>query len=129
MAASTSVNTPACISLTLPAPPSSAGVPMTCTRPANGIVPSAAAIAAPAPVPAVAITLWPQACPMLGRASYSAMMATVGPGPAPSMVARNAVGRPPTPDSTRAPCFSRKAPSHPAAFSSLKQSSGLPWIW
>src|SRR5260370_2014856 len=57
------------------------------------------------------------------------MMATVGPGFAPSMVARNAVGSPPTPRSTRAPCFSRKSLSHSDAFSSLKQSSGLPWIW
>src|SRR5262249_46477598 len=57
------------------------------------------------------------------------MMATVGPGLAPSMVARNAVGSPPTPRSTRAPCFSRKSLSHPDAFSSLKQSSGCPWIW
>ena len=57
-------------------------------------------MAAPAPVPAVAMTLCPQACPMLGSASYSAMMAMVGPGPLPSMVARNAVGSPPTPRST-----------------------------
>ena len=100
----------------------------------KGTVPSAAAMAAPAPVPAVAITLCPQACPILGKASYSAMMAMVGPRPLPepasipSIVARKAVGKPPTPRSTRAPCFSRKALSHPAAFSSLKQSSGLPWI-
>src|SRR2546428_4897177 len=36
MAASTSLKTPASISLTLPAPPSSAGVPITCTRPEEG---------------------------------------------------------------------------------------------
>src|SRR5467141_3534693 len=115
MAASTSLKTPASISLTLPAPPSSAGVPITWMRPAKGTVPSAAAMAAPAPVPAVAITLCPQACPILGRASYSAMMATVGPGLLPSIVARKAVGKPPTPRSTRAPCFSRNALRHPAA--------------
>src|SRR6266581_2693561 len=41
IAASTSLKTPASISLTLPAPPSSAGVPITWTRPGNGSVPSA----------------------------------------------------------------------------------------
>ena len=40
---------------------------------------------------------------MSGSASYSAMIATVGPGPLPAMVARNAVGSPPTPRSTVAP--------------------------
>src|SRR5215475_15993790 len=79
--------------------------------------------------PAVAMTLWPQAFPMLGRASYSAMMAMVGPAAWPSMVARKAVGSPPTPRSTRAPCCSRNAASQPAAFSSWKQSSGVEWIW
>ena len=57
IAASTPSKTPASISFTLPAPPSSAGVPMTWMRPANGTLPRAAAIAAPAPVPAAAITL------------------------------------------------------------------------
>jgi hypothetical protein len=66
IAASTSRNTPASISRTLPAPPSSAGVPITWIRPANGRVPSATASAAPALVPAVAITLWPQAWAMDG---------------------------------------------------------------
>ncbi len=61
MAASTPWNTPASINRTLPAPPSSAGVPITWMRPGKGRVVSAAAIAAPAPVPAVAITLWPHA--------------------------------------------------------------------
>src|SRR6266850_1719857 len=103
MAASTPSKTPASISFTLPAPPSSAGVPMTWMRPANGSVPSAAR-AAPAPTPAVAMTLWPHAWPMPGSASYSAMMAIVGPAPEPGIVARNAVASPPTPRSTRAPC-------------------------
>src|SRR5215470_8844424 len=66
---------------------------------------------------------------MLGSASYSAMMAMVGPAALPSTVARNAVGSPPTPRSTRAPCFSRNAVSQPAALSSWKQSSGVEWIW
>jgi len=129
MAASTPWKTPASISRTLPAPPSSAGVPITWMRPGKGRVRSAAAIAAPAPVPAVAITLCPQACPMFGNASYSAMIAMVGPGPAPAMVARNAVGSPPTPRSTTAPCRSRKSASQPAALCSSKHSSGLAWIW
>src|SRR5262249_27007098 len=128
MAASTSRKTPASINRTLPAPPSSAGVPITWISPANGSVPSATANAAPAPVPAVAMTLWPHACPIPGNASYSAMIATRGPGPVPGMVARNAVGSPPTPRSTRSPRFSRKSVSQPWAFSSLKQSSGFAWI-
>src|SRR6266850_2599337 len=49
IAASTSRKTPASINRTLPAPPSSAGVPITWMRPANGKVPSATASAAPAP--------------------------------------------------------------------------------
>src|SRR5207244_3627636 len=110
------------------AAPASAGVPITWMRPANGTVPSATASAAPAPAPAVAITLWPQAWPIDGSASYSAMIAMVGPEPEPSIVARNAVGRPPTPRSTRAPCFSRNSVSQPCAFSSWKQSSGVSWI-
>lgn len=40
----------------------------------------AALIAIPAPSPDSAIKLWPQACPTPGRASYSQMTATVGPG-------------------------------------------------
>jgi len=56
------------------------------------------------------------------------MIAMVGPGPEPAIVARNAVGRPPTPRSTWAPCFSRNTVSQPCALSSLKQSSGLSWI-
>src|SRR3990170_2116767 len=128
MAASTSLKTPASMRRTLPAPPSSAGVPMTWMRPGKGSGRSAAASAAPAPTPEVAMTLWPQACPILGSASYSAMMAMVGPGPWPPMVARKAVGSPPTPRSTWAPCASRNAVSQAAAFSSLKPSSGFSWM-
>src|SRR5512138_3330219 len=127
IAASTSLKTPASINRTLPAPPSSAGVPMTWMRPGKGSVRSAAAMAAP--VPAVAITLCPHACPMFGSASYSAMIAMVGPGPAPAIVARNAVGSPPTPRSTAAPCLARKSVSQPAALCSSKHSSGWAWIW
>src|SRR2546426_336551 len=65
---------------------------------------------------------------MPGRASYSAMIATRGPRPVPGTIARNAVGTPPTPRSTRSPRFSRNSVSQPWAFSSLKQSSGLAWI-
>src|SRR2546428_8737740 len=65
---------------------------------------------------------------MEGRASYAARRAMVGPELAPSIVARNAVGTPPTPRSTCAPCFSRNSVSQACAFSSLKQSSGLSWI-
>ena len=77
MAQSTSLNTPALISLILPPPPSSAGVPITWMRPL-GSWPCTAASAAPAPAPEVAMTLWPQACPMPGSASYSQRMAMVG---------------------------------------------------
>ena len=55
----------------------SAGVPKTVTR-----IPSSSAIAAvaiPAPRAAVAMMLWPQACPTSGRASYSQQMTTRGP--------------------------------------------------
>src|SRR3990172_2933866 len=128
MAASTSLKTPASMRRTLPAPPSSAGVPMTWMRPGKGSGLSAAASAAPAPTPEVAMTLWPQACPIFGSASYSAMMAMVGPGPWPAIVARKAVGSPPTPRSTWAPWASRNAVSQAAAFSSLKQSSGFSWM-
>src|SRR5262245_14001297 len=65
---------------------------------------------------------------MEGRASYSARMAMVGPAPIPSIVARNAVGSPPTERSTWAPRFSRNSVSQACAFSSLKHNSGLSWI-
>ena len=128
IAASTPSKTPASSSFTLPAPPSSAGVPITWMRPAKGSRPSASARAAPAPAPAVAMTLWPHAWPSPGSASYSARIAMVGPGPPPSIVARKAVGSEPTPRSTFAPCVSRSSVSHAWARSSLKQSSGVSWM-
>src|SRR5438309_797495 len=80
-----------------------------------------------AATPAVAMTLWPQAWPIPGSASYSQRIATVGPSPV-SMVARNAVATPATPRSTLKPCLSRKSPSHAAALTSWYASSGLSWI-
>src|SRR5882724_1364217 len=65
---------------------------------------------------------------MEGRASYSARIAMVGPAPAPLIVARKAVGRPPMERSTWAPCFSRNSVSQACAFSSWKHSSGVSWI-
>src|SRR5207247_1843326 len=95
--------------LILPPPPSSAGVPITWTRP-FGSWPLTAASAAPAPAPEVAMMLWPHACPIPGSASYSQRMATVGPSPV-SMVARKAVSTPPTPCSTLKPCLPRNSES------------------
>ena len=86
-----------------------------------------AARAAPAPAPEVAMTLWPQAWPMPGSASYSHRMATVGPSPV-SMVARKAVSTPPTPCSTLKPCLPRNSESHAQALTSLYPSSGFAWI-
>src|SRR4029453_422158 len=67
IAASTSRKTPASIRRTLPAPPSSAGVPITWMRPANGIRPRATASAAPAPLPGGAAAVWPRPGPRAGR--------------------------------------------------------------
>src|SRR5439155_1577600 len=77
IAASTPSKMPPRISFTLPPPPSSAGVPMTWIRPL-GSRSRTAARPTPAPAPAAAITLWPHAWPMPGKASYSHMMAMVG---------------------------------------------------
>ena len=117
IAQSTPSNTPARMSFTLPPPPSSAGVPITWTRPAGSRARTAAR-AAPAPAPDVAMMLCPHACPMPGSASYSHMIATVGPSPAPFTVARNAVGTPPTPRSTSNPLASRNPQSQPEACTS-----------
>ncbi|CAB4825382.1 unannotated protein [freshwater metagenome] len=74
---------------TLPPPPSSAGVPMMRTRPPACSATKAAA--SPAPSPAVAMMLWPQACPTPGRASYSQSTAMAGPDD--PTVESNAVSR------------------------------------
>ncbi len=100
----------------MPPPPSSAGVPTTWIRP-FGSLSRTAARPAPAPAPAVAIALWPQAWPIDGSASYSHMMAIVGPSPV-SIVARNAVSTPATPRSTLKPWAARNSVSQPAALTS-----------
>ena len=69
---------------------SSAGVPRMTTRASAGAIAPMRPIAAP--TPAVAIRLWPQACPISGSASYSAQMAIVA-GPWPHSP-RNAVSMP-----------------------------------
>ena len=99
MAACTSSNTPCSSMVTLPPPPSSAGVPSTRT-----VMPSSSATRAspsPAPTADAAMMLCPQAWPTPGRASYSAQMATTsGPDP---ISALKAVGRPATPVVTAKP--------------------------
>ena len=61
------------------------------------------------------MTLWPHAWPMPGRASYSHMIAMVGPSPV-SIVATNAVSMPATPPcSTFSPFADRNSVSQPAA--------------
>src|SRR2546425_602726 len=92
IAQSMSWNTPPLISLILPPPPSSAGVPITWIRPFGSSVFTAAS-AAPAPAPEVAITLCPHAWPMPGSASYSHRIAIVGPSPV-STVARGTIAAP-----------------------------------
>ena len=88
-----------------PRRPSSAGVPITWMRPANGKVAErggerGAGARAGGGDHVVAAGVADD-----GSASYSAMIAMVGPGPEPAIVARNAVGSPPTPRSTWAPCL------------------------
>ena len=68
---------------------SSAGVPITLmVRPSSS---ATFAAAMPAPTAEAAMMLWPQACPISGRASYSAQIA-MWSGPEPAR-ATNAVGR------------------------------------
>ena len=86
MAASASEKAPWRIISSLPPPPSSAGVPMTATRPPAS--PVSAARASPAPRPEAAMMLWPQAWPMPGRASYSHTTATSGPSPLPERASK-----------------------------------------
>jgi len=89
---------------------------------------SSATLASPraAPTAADAITLWPQAWPISGRASYSAHMATVS-GPVPALAA-NAV-RQPADSALDAKPPSVSASAHQLdACSSSKPSSGCSWI-
>ena len=125
-AASTSSNTPASARRILPPPPSSAGVPMITTRPGNRS--PLRARARPAPSALEAMMLWPHACPMPGSASYSARIASVGPGSPPSSSARNAVASPPTPRATRRPPRSSSSASRALARCPLNRSSGFAWM-
>src|SRR5512132_2407221 len=124
MAACAPSKAPRWSSRTLPPPPSSAGVPSTVTRrPASS---ATRARATPAPAAMAAITLWPQAWPTAGRASYSAQTTTCS-GPDPARAA-NAVGRSPTPRSTSSPAPSSSSHSQAQACSSSNPSSGLAWM-
>ena len=79
IAASTPSNRPSSSMTCLPARSSSAGVPRNTTVPGSSLRIEASAIAAP--TPAALIRLWPQPWPRPRRESYSARIATVGPGP------------------------------------------------
>ena len=124
--ASTSEKNPSRTRYTLPAPPSSAGVPYTRMRPSLPLRSSQSFTANPAATEAVPKRWWPQACPaptpsrssargaavwlMPGRASNSARIPTTGP-PEPHS-ATKAVGIPAIPASTSNPaaasCFCRR---------------------
>ncbi len=105
-----------------PPPLSSAGVPRSRT-----VIPSSAATGA-SPVKAAsalaAMMLWPQACPIPGRASYSAQRVTTS-SPVP-ISARTAVGKSPNPWVIRAPAtFRSSSASHADALISWYPSSGF----
>lgn len=70
---STFLYAPASISLAFPPPFSSAGVPSNCARPGIPNFFNANERARKAAILLVAMRLWPQACPMPGSASYSAL--------------------------------------------------------
>ena len=106
MAAPVSRNMPVCAISTLPPPPSSPGVPKTVTPPYSE--PSASLSATPAAAPATPMTLWAQACPRPGSASYSERKDTDGFfSSTAGLSARNAVGRFATPRVRVNPLFSR----------------------
>jgi hypothetical protein len=65
----------------------------------------------PAPIAAAAIKLWPQACPISGRASYSPRIPTTGFADFPCIAALKAVERPATPFVTLNPAFSSSSVS------------------
>ena len=110
-AATVSRKTPRSRRSIFPPPFSSAGVPIS-SMPTWSAGASAAA-ARNAPTVVIEIRLWPQPCPTSGSASYSARIATAGPG-GPTR-ARNAVASPPSSRSTRWPCFSSSAAMRPTA--------------
>ena len=114
-AASTPSKAPLRARISLQVEFSSAGVVWRTTRP--GSPPSSsrsmAASARKAPTAWAHMTLWPQPCPMPGRASYSQRMATAGARAssiAPTS-ARRAVARSKTPSSWSMPWLSRRAPT------------------
>src|SRR5919198_877772 len=119
MAAWTPSKAPCSSSTTLPPPPSSAGVP--CTVSSTPRSSASPARATPTPAAMAAITLCPQAWPISGSASYSAQTTTrSGPWP---VRAANAVGRPPTPRSTRRPAPSSASHSQAQAPSSRARAA------
>jgi len=111
---------------TLPPPPSSAGVPMTCTSPP--VSSRTEASASPAPTLDAAMMLCPQACPSPLSASYSERKATTGPGFPLFFTARKAVSMPQKGASTVNPCFSSSSFCHAAARNSSKEVSGFAWM-
>src|SRR6185503_8345000 len=123
-ATSTSENTPARISLTLPLPRSSAGHPTTRTRPRRSGARSRSA--RNARLAAVPMRLCPQAWPTPGSASYSPRIATTG-APAPNSAA-NSVSTPPAPRVTEAPSPINCSASALDANRSSYASSGRSWM-
>ena len=75
----------------MPPPPSSAGVPISFISP--GKFPLRARKPKNAPILVIAIRLCPHACPIPGRASYSANNAITGPFEFPFIEAVKAVGK------------------------------------
>lgn len=122
-AASTPANAPALISFTFPAPPSSAGQPSRRTRPRIGLCLRLATQLIKAAMEETAMRLWPQPCPIPGRASYSAQKVTRQP-PAPYS-ARKDVSNPKACRTTGMPFASKNAVMLSCAFTSSKHSSGV----
>lgn len=89
---STTLYAPFSINFLFPPPFSSAGVPSNCARPGMPYFFSRADRAKNAATLLVVMRLWPQACPIPGRASYSALKLISGP-PEPQ-VASKEVSRP-----------------------------------
>ena len=127
MAAWTSSNTPCSSMVTLPPPPSSAGVPEHPHGDAELVGHPGQTRARPRP-PTAAMMLCPQAWPTPGRASYSAQTATtIGPDPSSAL---KAVGRPATPVVTANPPSASASDVQAQARSSSKAVSGWSWmVW